>query len=135
MHKHNVAMPSMNLDAVVREDENEGRTIVYVAVDGFLIGLITIADPIKPEASLTVAALKSMGIHVALLTGDNATTASSIAKKVGIPDVYSEVIPAHKAMQVKRIQRQRIKGISLYYIHTYSKWSRQVGYRLLSPLS
>ncbi|KAH9285548.1 Copper-transporting ATPase 2 [Echinococcus granulosus] len=110
MQKNAVAIPLMDLDSVVRMDEEEGRTVVHVAVDGRLVALITIADPIKPEAALTVAALKVMGIHVALLTGDNTRSATSIARKVGIRDVYSEVIPAHKAMQVRQIQTRHVKA-------------------------
>lgn len=88
MQKNVVALPQMDLDSVVRKDEEEGRTVVHVAVDGRLVALITIADPIKPEAALTVAALKVMGIHVALLTGDNTRSATSIARKVGLIDDY-----------------------------------------------
>ncbi|KAL5112897.1 Copper-transporting ATPase 1 [Taenia crassiceps] len=120
MQKNVVVMPLMDLDSVVRKDEEEGRTLVHVAIDGRLVALIAIADPIKPEAALTVAALKVMGIHVALLTGDNTRSATSIARKVGIRDVYSEVIPAHKAMQVKRIQTRYTKANG----HGPSKWNQ-----------
>ncbi|VDK34299.1 unnamed protein product [Taenia asiatica] len=120
MQKNAVAVPLMDLDSVVRKDEEDGRTVVQVAVDGRLVALITIADPIKPEAALTIAALKVMGIHVALLTGDNTRSATSIARKVGIRDVYSEVIPAHKAMQVRRIQTRHAKESG----HGPSKWNQ-----------
>ncbi|VDD76286.1 unnamed protein product, partial [Mesocestoides corti] len=106
-----VVMPSMDLNRLVREDEEEeGRTVVHVAINGRLVALLCVSDPIKPEATLAVAALKERGIHVALLTGDNARSAKSIARKVGIRDVYSEVVPAHKAAQVRRIQLRHVKG-------------------------
>nr|CDS31916.1 copper transporting ATPase 1 [Hymenolepis microstoma] len=109
MQRNKVTMPQNDLTPLVRRDEDEGRTVVYAAIDGHLIALITIADPIKPEAALTVAALKAMGIHVALLTGDNTRSAISTAKKVGIREVYSEVVPAQKAIRVKQIQNRRAK--------------------------
>ncbi|VDM34706.1 unnamed protein product [Hydatigera taeniaeformis] len=129
MQKNAVAEPLMDLDSVVRKDEEEGRTVVHVAVDNRLIALITIADPIKHEAALTVAALKVMGIRVALLTGDNTRSATSIARKVrlighcvGIRDVHSEVIPAHKAAQVRRIQTRHVKADD----HGSAKWNHLV---------
>lgn len=82
MQRNEVTMPQMDLSPLVRRDEEEGRTIVYAAIDGHLIAVMAIADPIKPEAALTVAALKVMGIHIALLTGDNTRSAISIARKV-----------------------------------------------------
>uniref|UniRef100_A0A5K3FL56 P-type Cu(+) transporter n=1 Tax=Mesocestoides corti TaxID=53468 RepID=A0A5K3FL56_MESCO len=111
MLQKGVVMPSMDLNRLVREDEEEeGRTVVHVAINGRLVALLCVSDPIKPEATLAVAALKERGIHVALLTGDNARSAKSIARKVGIRDVYSEVVPAHKAAQVRRIQLRHVKG-------------------------
>lgn len=72
----------MDLNSRVQRDEDEGRTVVYAAIDGHLVALLTVADPIKPEAALTVAALRAKGIHVALVTGDNTRSATSIARKV-----------------------------------------------------
>lgn len=74
-----------SLDQLTKADEIEGRTVVHVAIDGRLVALVSIWDPIKPEAALTVAALRHQGLHVALLTGDNIRTACAIAKKVFIP--------------------------------------------------
>ncbi len=76
-------LPSLDLEGLVQQDEEEGRTVVHVAVDGRLVALVCIADPIKQEAPLAVAALQERGIRVALLTGDKARTAAAIARKVG----------------------------------------------------
>lgn len=83
MERNAVRLPQTDLTPLISQDEEEGRTVVYAAIDGHLVALVTIADPIKPEAALTVAALKVMGIHVGLLTGDNTRSATSIARKVG----------------------------------------------------
>ncbi|VDP90392.1 unnamed protein product [Echinostoma caproni] len=93
------------LESLIAADEARGQTVVLVAVDHHLIGLVSVEDPVKPEAALAVAALRHRGIRVGLLTGDNCRTATAIARQVGIRDVYADVLPAHKAAEVKRLQR------------------------------
>ncbi|CAH8566837.1 unnamed protein product [Schistosoma intercalatum] len=92
------------LDSLVSADESQGHTVVYVAIDNILVGLVTISDPIKPEADLIVAALRHRGIRVALLTGDNYRSANAVAQQIGIDEVYAEVLPSHKADKIKELQ-------------------------------
>ncbi|KAM8753327.1 copper-transporting ATPase 1 [Rhynchonycteris naso] len=88
------------------EHERRGRTAVLVAVDDVLCGLVAIADTVKPEAELAVHILKSMGLEVVLMTGDNSKTARSIASQVGITKVFAEVLPSHKVAKVKQLQEE-----------------------------
>ena len=83
---------------------NLGRTPLYAAVDGKLAGMFAVADPIKESAAQAVAALKSLGIRVAMVTGDNRRTAKAIAGQLGIDDVMAEVLPEGKAAAVRELQ-------------------------------
>ncbi|ELW65892.1 Copper-transporting ATPase 1 [Tupaia chinensis] len=95
-----------DVDDFMTEHERKGRTAVLVAVDDELCGLIAIADTVKPEAELAVHILKSMGLEVVLMTGDNSKTARSIASQVGITKVFAEVLPSHKVAKVKQLQEE-----------------------------
>ncbi|XP_075395622.1 copper-transporting ATPase 1 isoform X2 [Tenrec ecaudatus] len=95
-----------DVDSAMIEHERRGRTAVLVAVDDELCGLIAIADTVKPEAELAVHILKSMGLEVVLMTGDNSKTARSIASQVGITKVFAEVLPSHKVAKVKQLQEE-----------------------------
>ncbi|PNJ48394.1 ATP7A isoform 2 [Pongo abelii] len=95
-----------NVDYFMTEHERKGRTAVLVAVDDELCGLIAIADTVKPEAELAIHILKSMGLEVVLMTGDNSKTARSIASQVGITKVFAEVLPSHKVAKVKQLQEE-----------------------------
>ncbi|KAL2768522.1 copper-transporting ATPase 1 isoform 2 [Daubentonia madagascariensis] len=95
-----------DVDDSMIEHERKGRTAVLVAVDDELCGLIAIADTVKPEAELAVHILKSMGLEVVLMTGDNSKTARSIASQVGITKVFAEVLPSHKVAKVKQLQEE-----------------------------
>ncbi|XP_005527461.1 PREDICTED: copper-transporting ATPase 1 isoform X1 [Pseudopodoces humilis] len=100
----NGLMVRAEVDKAMMEHERRGRTAVLAAVDGVLCGLIAIADTVKPEAELAVYTLKSMGLEVVLMTGDNSKTARSIASQVGITKVFAEVLPSHKVAKVKQLQ-------------------------------
>jgi Cu+-exporting ATPase len=82
----------------------EGKTPMFVLQNGAPIGLIAVADQLRPESRTLVAALKKLGIDVAMVTGDGRTTADAIAASAGITEVYAEVLPSEKASIVKRIQ-------------------------------
>jgi Cu+-exporting ATPase len=82
----------------------EGKTPVYVAVDGALAGLVAVADTVKPDSRAAIAALKRLGIEVVMLTGDNKRTADAIAREVGIDRVLAEVLPEGKAHEVQKLQ-------------------------------
>jgi Cu+-exporting ATPase len=82
----------------------EGKTPMYVATEGKLVGIIAVADPIKETSVRAIKKLHEMGIEVAMLTGDNQRTANAIAKQVGIDVVLAEVLPQDKANEVKKLQ-------------------------------
>jgi Cu+-exporting ATPase len=86
--------------------EAEGKTAMLVGYGGRLIGIIAVADTLKPEANEAVAALRQEGIEAILLTGDNERTAQAIAKAVGIERVIAEVLPADKARIIEDLKRQ-----------------------------
>ena len=88
---------------------NEGKTPMYIAIDGVLGGIIAVADTIKPTSKEAIASLHKMGIKVAMITGDNKKTADAIAKQVGIDLVLSEVLPEDKANEVKKLQDKNQK--------------------------
>ncbi|MEA2528272.1 MAG: P-type Cu+ transporter [Thermomicrobiales bacterium] len=83
-----------------------GATPMYVAVDGQVIGLIAVADTLKPESREAVAQLKALGLEVWMLTGDNRATAEAIASQVGIDHILAEVLPEQKAEKVTALQAE-----------------------------
>ncbi|QBB70717.1 heavy metal translocating P-type ATPase [Pseudolysobacter antarcticus] len=84
--------------------QGEGRTVVHVAQNSKMIGLIAIADAIRPTAKAAIAKLREGGIEVVMLTGDNAGTAKRIAADLGIASVLSDVLPGQKAAKIKELQ-------------------------------
>jgi Cu+-exporting ATPase len=84
----------------------EGKTPMFVAVDGNFEGLIAVADVVKPTSKAAIAKLHDMGIQVAMITGDHKDTAQAIARQVGIDLVLAEVLPEHKAEEVSKLQAQ-----------------------------
>ncbi len=84
----------------------EAKTALYVAADGRVLGLIAVADRIRPTAKGAVAALHALGIRVLLLTGDSRATAETVARTLGIDDVCAEVLPGDKAAEVRRLEQQ-----------------------------
>ncbi len=81
--------------------ERDGKTVMYFAADGKLLGIIAVRDEVKEDSAAAISTLKAMGINVVMLTGDNRQTASAIAKKAGIDSVRAEVLPADKAAVVE----------------------------------
>jgi Cu+-exporting ATPase len=84
----------------------EGKTVMFVGIDGKAAGMIALADTIKPDAVNVVRQLHKMGIEVAMVTGDNVRTAEAIAKQAGIDRVFADVLPEHKADEVKKLQAE-----------------------------
>jgi Cu+-exporting ATPase len=82
----------------------EAQTVVFVAVDGKLAGLVSVADPIKEGTPDAIRALQAEGLRVVMLTGDGKTTAETVARKLAIDDVISEVLPNEKAAAVKELK-------------------------------
>ncbi|HSH23669.1 MAG TPA: HAD-IC family P-type ATPase, partial [Acidimicrobiales bacterium] len=86
--------------------EGEGKTAMFAGWEGCVRGVLAVADTMKDEAPAVVAELRSMGIDVVMITGDNRRTAASITEKVGIEQVLSEVLPADKVGEVRRLQEE-----------------------------
>ena len=82
----------------------EGQTVVFVAVEGKVTGLLRVADPIKPSAPGALRALRAEGLRIVMLTGDSRTTAQAVARQLGIDELEAEVLPAQKAEVVKRLR-------------------------------
>jgi Cu+-exporting ATPase len=82
----------------------EGKTPMFLAVDGQTAGIIAVADTLKPNSRAAVRELHRLGLEVVMLTGDNKRTAEAIAKEVGIDRVLAEVLPENKAHEVKKLQ-------------------------------
>ena len=104
MERENVSITSYIPQ--IEKLESEGKTVMMLALDGKLAGLIAVADMIKETAREGVEALEKMGIEVAMITGDNQRTANAIARKVGIKRVLAEVLPDTKAAEVRKIQAE-----------------------------
>ena len=83
----------------------DGGTVIFVAINGALAGLIAVADPLKPTTRAALDALKAQGIAIVMLTGDSYGTAQAIAKKLGIADVEAEVLPEGKSAAVEKLRR------------------------------
>ena len=94
------------LEAVATDLSAQGKTPVLVAVDGEPAGVIAIADTIKGDSAAAIAALRRLGIDVIMLTGDNARTAAAIARQAGVSQVLAEVLPEHKAGEIRRLQAE-----------------------------
>jgi Cd2+/Zn2+-exporting ATPase len=86
--------------------QQTGKTVVWVAQAGQVLGLIAIADRVRPEASKTIAHLKKLGIAAIMLTGDNQATAQSVAETVGIDRVYADLLPEDKLHLIRKLQQQ-----------------------------
>ncbi len=87
----------------------QGKTPMYIAINNNLVGIIAVADIVKPSSKKAIESLHNMGIKVAMITGDNKKTAEAIAKQVGIDLVLSEVLPEDKANEVKKLQKDNLK--------------------------
>ena len=82
----------------------EGKTPMLVAIDGHSAGVIAVADTLKPDSEVAIAALRDLGVDIVMITGDNERTAKAIASQVGIDRVLAEVRPEDKALEVRRLQ-------------------------------
>jgi Cu+-exporting ATPase len=84
----------------------DGATAVYLAIDGKTSGIIAVADPIKPTTADALKALTADGVRIAMVTGDNRTTANAVARRLGIGEVEAEVLPEQKSKVIDRLRRQ-----------------------------
>ncbi len=92
------------LDEVFERLQDEGKTAMLVASGGKALGVVAVADALKPGAAEAVAELQAMGMEVAMVTGDNSRTAAAIARQAGIDRVMAEVLPAGKSDEIRRLQ-------------------------------
>ena len=104
-----ISEKKLSLNGMGEEAEKlraKGKTVMFLGIDNHIAGIIALADTLKPNAKAAVAALHNMGIEVMMLTGDNKRTAEAIASEVGIDRVLAEVLPEHKAEEVKKLQQE-----------------------------
>lgn len=94
------------LETQAEKLRGDGATVINVAVDGKLAGILAIADPVKASTPEALKALAAEGIRVIMLTGDNRTTATAVAKRLGISEVEAEVLPDQKSAVVSKLQKQ-----------------------------
>lgn len=100
---------SISLTALENDSDRlaeEGKTPMYVAIDGRLAGIVAVADVVKESSRAAMESLHRMGIEVAMITGDNRKTADAIARQVGIDRVLAEVLPQDKSNEVKKLQNE-----------------------------
>jgi Cu+-exporting ATPase len=92
------------LQTAAEKFAEDGKTPVYVAIDGLQAGIFAIADVVKASGAAALKKLRDMGIETAMITGDNSKTAAAVAGQVGITRVLSEVLPGGKAEEIKKLQ-------------------------------
>ena len=99
------AIDTSGMSDVAAGESAEGHTVVFVARNGTLVGLLALADPIKSSAADAVRRLKAQGLHVVMLTGDQRSAADSIARAAGIAEVVAGVLPGGKRDEISRRQK------------------------------
>jgi len=95
-----------DLEKKVEEFASDGKTPIYVSIDGKSAGIIAVADPLKESSVEALERLKRLGLKIVMLTGDNKKTAEAIARKAGIDGVISEVLPEDKVHEIRRLQSE-----------------------------
>ena len=94
------------LEARAEALRGEGHTAMFIVVDGAAAGLVAVADPIKSSTPEAIAALHAEGVRIVMLTGDSETTARAVAARLGIDDVFADVLPEQKVEAVKKLQAE-----------------------------
>ena len=94
------------LDSSAVQLQKQGSTVMFVAVDGDLVGLLAVADPVKPSAATAIGAIHQMGIDITMLTGDNRNTAEAVAQQLSLDHVLADVSPAQKHEHVEQLQQK-----------------------------
>jgi Cu+-exporting ATPase len=107
MDEQNISLAGM--EEISDRLAEEGKTPMYVAINGELAGIVAVADVVKESSRAAIERLHKMGIEVAMITGDNKKTAAAIAKQVGIDRVLAEVLPQDKSNEVKKLQSENRK--------------------------
>lgn len=104
MDERNISLTALEADS--DRLASEGKTPMYVAIDGRLAGIVAVADVVKASSKEAIQSLHKMAIEVAMITGDNRRTADAIAKQVGIDRVLAEVLPQDKSNEVRKLQAE-----------------------------
>jgi Cu+-exporting ATPase len=99
------AVDTQAVEATVQRLQGEGKTAMYVAVDGQAAGVVAVADTIKEDSVQAIRVMQQMGLEVIMLTGDNERTAQAIARQVGVTRVLAEVLPEDKAKEVHLLKQ------------------------------
>lgn len=102
MRDRQVALDGLVQTAITLADD--GKTPMYVAIDGRAAGIVAVADTVKGDSKVAIQALKAIGLEVVMITGDNERTAQAIGRRVGIDHVLAEVLPQDKAFNVQKLQ-------------------------------
>ena len=105
LEAHGIAL-SGELRAAAASLAGEGKTPLFFAADGRPLGIVAVADVVKPDSARAVAALEDLGIQVTMLTGDNAVTAAAVGRQVGIRRVVAQVLPQDKEREIRTLQEQ-----------------------------
>jgi len=100
---HDIAV-GKDTDEQLKGLSAQAKTPMLLACDGKLLGIIAVADPVKPDSKAAIARMQAMGLKVVMLTGDNRHTAEAVAAQVGISDVFAGVMPEHKDAKVAELQ-------------------------------
>jgi len=111
-------MAALGVDVAPLADDtarltDDAKSLVYVAVNGALAGVIAVADPVRPTSRAAVARLRAMGLDVVMLTGDNARTAAAVARAAGIDRVVAGLLPEGKVAEIERIKRERGHAVAM----------------------
>jgi len=104
LHEQNVDLTDKRIEPL----QAQGKTVVFILVDGKLKGAIALADIVRPEAKQAIDALKALNIRCMMLTGDNKATAKWVSDQVGLDEYFAEVLPQDKAAKVKEVQSRGI---------------------------
>ena len=99
-----LGIPAESAATLAAALRTRGATLVYLAVDGALAGMVAVADPVKPTTAAAMAALREAGVRIVMLTGDNRVTAEAVARPLGITEIEAEVLPEAKAALVERLR-------------------------------
>ncbi|OPZ85651.1 MAG: Copper-exporting P-type ATPase A [bacterium ADurb.Bin429] len=102
LQEHGIAVEALRL--IARAMAEQGHTPLYIAADGAPLGVIAVADPVRPGVAEVIERFRQLGLRTVLLTGDHRQVAEAVAREVGIGHVIAEVLPRHKAEEVKRLQ-------------------------------
>ena len=103
MAAHGVELGALADEAATLADD--GKTPLFFSADGRALGMVAVADPVKPTSAAAVARLRAMGVRTVLLTGDQERTAAAVARRVGVDEVIAGVLPAQKEAKVRELQQ------------------------------